>query len=1175
MEYWEFLLQKEGDRSWLPIKSSKIEIQAGRYRVVAHSNRSNSDVEIYVTHHSTGEVPPKRRSQKRSRRTNPEGLMVVIPFTYLKAGLWELRCCGDILSDFLGNSWQQAVQLQVLPKAAEVLPTSKAPCPQENRACSPPLGNEPRSPLEGAAQTDVQSNLSENSHLSFELQDSLGRTQAEETAKATENPPWIGIQSQASECTDEDRSDSSPNLSVGEAQEAREDTISSIPPVSSTPQHDPDITNEPKQVESLSTAEANGAIEPTPTEIEAPPLTPPATEVMEPSGWDIALEEWGSEQEEEWEGTQLNSETNPQVNLSLFEASSVSNPNEVLGSETGSWGVETENFGDQAIPESLPSRSEVISSSHQSLQKAAIPPLPEQIANETPVPQDRELLTKSVDESELSPVTSIDSVVPLKPAASDENLTSMTSNSAEVATPTNPILDESLQMLEQILQQVLEPVMQEFEQPEPTDPQIAVTPEPELPLETATNQPGVILTLDEEALVARRGEPLTISGQVDVLNVEQLDNSTTANPSTLVFQGYLCYELRDPQTSQILLDIQQPLSQQALPLAFSHSLEIPPDCQTRLFLGKATLYGSTSVALVSQPFSVSADLDELLGAILPGTKVMPVAKMLVVANTLAAAQEENETEPSQTTSPSLSQTFVDLVNSPQSRQPLSLQPVSQQSLPPQLYQPSPNHKSSKSLQLPKLPQMRFISTVDSSADVSITDGVEVNLEDHLESWSPSEASIALQQITPSEALSPDTASQELGDTAEDTVLKSGFQDVVPQLKDGTLQDNSVSVMDSSLSGLDTTQVSDSPVSDFELNSLKAIETVENSELIADAQVDTSDGTDVLDAITPAEEFLFSDWETTEWEDTLPAAVQEAQVAIDDSIAVDNAFQALKVQDRFWTRLNSLATDAGLSESLKSESYAWTGLTDEVEDIQQLNPGLVMLDTEDVTQPLNSDIPVTDFDESIWTEETEDFASATDDTTQLQSPLLEEEEVKAQPSLASNTNTKWATQEIVVEDEDLPVPEQLVVRQDISKIVFPKEQLVSQPESKIFSPRKLEVPLPAPTLFVPTKELPAGEPVTVRVKMPPHSDRLCIKLWVQDRQSRCLLDGPRWLVDLIPDGAGKLEAMTQLIVPFGSVDIRFEAIAVDLDSQRESHKVAVDCIVVPPDLPDVSLDEFGE
>jgi hypothetical protein len=64
MEYWEFLLQKEGDRSWLPIKSANLEIEAGRYRVVAHSARTNTDVEICVTHESTKGSPAKTTVSK-------------------------------------------------------------------------------------------------------------------------------------------------------------------------------------------------------------------------------------------------------------------------------------------------------------------------------------------------------------------------------------------------------------------------------------------------------------------------------------------------------------------------------------------------------------------------------------------------------------------------------------------------------------------------------------------------------------------------------------------------------------------------------------------------------------------------------------------------------------------------------------------------------------------------------------------------------------------------------------------------------------------------------------------------------------------------------------------------------------------------------------------------------
>jgi len=37
----------------------------------------------------------------------------------------------------------------------------------------------------------------------------------------------------------------------------------------------------------------------------------------------------------------------------------------------------------------------------------------------------------------------------------------------------------------------------------------------------------------------------------------------------------------------------------------------------------------------------------------------------------------------------------------------------------------------------------------------------------------------------------------------------------------------------------------------------------------------------------------------------------------------------------------------------------------------------------------------------------------------------------------------------------------------------------------------------------------------------------------------------------------------------------EAIAVEMHTQRESHKVTVDRAVVPPDLPVVSLDDFND
>jgi hypothetical protein len=115
MEFWEFLIQKEGDRSWLPLESPDVEVLEGRYRIVARSSRSNAPVEIRVIHQATTQIPPVRRVQKRSGRTNKDGLIVIIPFTRLLSGEWEFRCNGDVMAEMMGEGWQHAVQLQVLP----------------------------------------------------------------------------------------------------------------------------------------------------------------------------------------------------------------------------------------------------------------------------------------------------------------------------------------------------------------------------------------------------------------------------------------------------------------------------------------------------------------------------------------------------------------------------------------------------------------------------------------------------------------------------------------------------------------------------------------------------------------------------------------------------------------------------------------------------------------------------------------------------------------------------------------------------------------------------------------------------------------------------------------------------------------------------------------------------
>jgi hypothetical protein len=937
MEYWEFLIQKEGERSWQPVKSPKIDLEAGRYRVVAHTSRTNIEVDVCVSHQSTGEVPPKRRFQKRSRRTNPEGLMVVIPFTELKPGLWELRCCGDILSDFLGNSWQHTVQLRVVRTATEQRPERAAPLTPE-KAKSLRLESEP-------------------------------------------------------------------------------------------------------------------------------PLLPPAKSLAEA------------------EEVETGQSAVPMLDGSALHAHSHS---DIPSSQTRE---EVEDVEEEVTP-----------------------------INATEYPLDSEA-EPSIPETSLASATSDDSqAVP--------------SQSAAETAPTHPVWEQSLETLEQILQQVLEPILQEFNDPESGEVQLSDTSEPE-PVEIEAIASGLGLALEEEALVARHGEALHVRGRVVIGDVEQFKESEIAATEDAPFQGSLRYELRDPQSSQVLLNTQYPLPEQPLPLTFDHTLEIPSDCNSRLLLGTIVLYSSTSVILASQPFSVTLDLDELLGAIIPGSKAMPLAKAIAVADRVTNAPDLEEDLPL-AAPPSLDGSLLDLVNTSGQKksQPFTWQPSSGQSLPPQIYRPSPTRDTAKSLQLPQLPKLQ-----------STAKPVEVARE----SETPQEETESLQLDTLATSSPPET---EPARPAEE----------IEQVADSlTVEDSEEETDERPIAVADTLE---SEVTLERETLLQGEETDERPIAVADT---------LESEVTPERETLLQGEETGVMvEETPPSepleSPEQSQPSDSETAAEPNevefAFQALNLQDRFWSRLNSLAVDREFSEWLEAEVSPSHAFADSE---------VAFADTEESVRESEGELDPAEFDESMW-QETDDLFETTEDSPPLELPQLPEDEIE--PSSGLGVASEWDDREIVVEDEELTVTrEQAEVGGGVTR-----EQDTTKPTETSAAPEmasllELESPLPTPTLIIPVSELIAGNPVTIRVKLAPHPARLGVKLWLQDRQSRSLLDGPRWLMDLLPNRAGELETLTQVTVPFGSTEIRIEAIAVDIQTQRESQKIAIDRVVLPPDLPNISLEEF--
>ncbi|MEO0456179.1 MAG: hypothetical protein AAF152_06285 [Cyanobacteria bacterium P01_A01_bin.114] len=120
MDYWEFLIQQEGDQTWLPLETKQVEILEGRYRLAAHTSHLSAPVEIRVSQLMTAEMPPHRRVRKRRSQTNETGLIIIFPYMQLQAGYWEVNCCTtNVMDDMLGGGWQYSVQLQVLPRTED------------------------------------------------------------------------------------------------------------------------------------------------------------------------------------------------------------------------------------------------------------------------------------------------------------------------------------------------------------------------------------------------------------------------------------------------------------------------------------------------------------------------------------------------------------------------------------------------------------------------------------------------------------------------------------------------------------------------------------------------------------------------------------------------------------------------------------------------------------------------------------------------------------------------------------------------------------------------------------------------------------------------------------------------------------------------------------------------
>jgi hypothetical protein len=169
-----------------------------------------------------------------------------------------------------------------------------------------------------------------------------------------------------------------------------------------------------------------------------------------------------------------------------------------------------------------------------------------------------------------------------------------------------------------------------------------------------------------------------------------------------------------------------------------------------------------------------------------------------------------------------------------------------------------------------------------------------------------------------------------------------------------------------------------------------------------------------------------------------------------------------------------------------------------------------------------------------------------------------------------TEPGWLSQEIVIDD--------LVMERDAdswSDEAIADHHYSPLPENETaadFSGVMMES-LPTPQLYLSEGELVAGTSVMVRVKLPEVSSSVVVKLWVEDYQTRSLLDRPHILPDLRSNAWGEWETAIYLKIPFGCLEIRLSAIALHQTTQQESDKFTIIKTVIPPNLPRIEMDEM--
>ncbi|MBW4676421.1 MAG: hypothetical protein KME52_21115 [Desmonostoc geniculatum HA4340-LM1] len=712
---------------------------------------------------------------------------------------------------------------------------------------------------------------------------------------------------------------------------------------------------------------------------------------------------------------------------------------------------------------------------------------------------------------------------------------------------------------EQILQNLIELAL----------PTVEPLPEDEKVTDSSGTQqpPPLLLTLDRDSYIARWGQALTINGHVELKEKTNLELAERLSSKSV--RGLeLKIELRSPLESQILTKVRQPLPDQVLPFTINTSIDIPADCESKLILADISLYGrfteiSEVIQLAAESFSITADVTELLA-------ITAAAKSSTSNEAIApSSSSDSFTEPEATVKLDLK--LLNLVKLRKTDEPLLVNPSPNTPLPPQInlqvlreatLRTSQLKNSASSPQLPKLPPVQ--TDVNTPTDVV----AESPIQNELLEKDATIAAINLEQLVIRQRRIPI-----LDKTFPYLKRLQTTPSVIEELKDNapdTLEieaTENISHLDTIITeDQNTAQVVAQPNSEFQEESLAQVLTEPNSEFQEES---------VAEVLTePNSEFQ---------EESLAQVLTEPN----SEAQKESVTQVLPQPNSEFIKTN-LYSSPLLRKWMQSQGYSLP------ESINELPPQGYDNYIPAQQTPLsisaeipNGDVDVVDVSSLLSLDANTEILEDTDTVKKADSvieedtelEILSEEPIFSPPLLSTippppppinrNTASAWLAQEIVVDDTYSEL------EADATKsYALEQEEQPASDLSRLLPISTLAIePLPIPQLHVPEGELIAGKSVIVRVVLPEVHPQVAIKLWVEDCQTRWLLDGPHLLTNLLPNALSGLEVMTQLNIPFGCLEIRLEAIALDPTTQQESHKVTIVRTVIPPDLPNLELDEL--